>query len=67
MLAKGSHQNCAGKLAKSAQLALGDEEFNNMIPIYGAAAISNNHEDEIDDPSLIMQQLSLCLRRSGIQ
>jgi len=39
-------------LAESAQLALNDEEFEDMIPIYAAAAISNNHdhEDGIDDP-----------------
>jgi hypothetical protein len=39
-------------LAESAQLALKDEEFEDMIPIYAAAAISNNHnhDDGIDDP-----------------
>jgi len=33
-------------------LALEDEEFEDMIPMYAAAAISNNHdhEDGIDDP-----------------
>ena len=48
--AKGSHQNRAGKdtLAESAQLALEDEEFKNMILIYAASAISDNHEDGID-------------------
>jgi len=49
--AEGSRRNRAGKLAESAQLALEDEEFKEMIPIYAAAAISNNHdhEDGIDD------------------
>jgi hypothetical protein len=50
--AEGSHRNSPGNdmLAVSAQLALGDEEFEDMIPIYTAAAISDNHEDGIDDP-----------------
>jgi len=48
--AEGSHRNRGGKLAESAQLALEDEEFEDMIPIYAAAAISNDHEDGIDDP-----------------
>jgi hypothetical protein len=52
--AEGSHRNGAGKntLAESAKLALEDEEFENMIPIYAAAAISDNHdhEDGINDP-----------------
>ena len=50
--AEGSPRNRAGKLAESAQLALEDEEFEDMISIYAAAAISNNHdlEDGIDDP-----------------
>jgi len=52
--AEGSRRNRAGKdkLAEFAQLALEDEEFEDMIPIYAAAAISNNHdhEDGIDDP-----------------
>jgi len=52
--AEGSRQNRAGKdtLVESAQLALENEEFEDMIPIYAAAAISNNHdhEDGIDDP-----------------
>jgi len=52
--AKGSRRNRTGKntLAESAQLALEDEEFEDMIPIYAAAAISDNHdhEDGIDDP-----------------
>ena len=39
-------------MAESAQLALEDEELEDMLPIYAAAAISNNHdhEDGIDDP-----------------
>jgi len=49
--AEGSHQNRGGKLAESAQLALADEEFEDMTPIYAAAAISNNHEDGIDPKS----------------
>jgi hypothetical protein len=52
--AKGSLQNRPGTdtLAESAQLALEDEEFEDMIPIYAAAAMSNNrhHEDGIDEP-----------------
>jgi len=35
--------------AESAQLALEDEELENMIPIYAAAAITDNHENGIDD------------------
>jgi hypothetical protein len=35
----------------SAQLALQDEEFEDMFPIYAAAAISNDHEDAIDSKS----------------
>jgi len=53
-LAEGTRRNSAGKhkLADSAQLALEDEELEDMIPIYTDAAISNNHdlEDGIDDP-----------------
>jgi hypothetical protein len=37
-------------LGESAQLALEDEELEDMIPIYAAAAISDNHEDGTDDP-----------------
>jgi hypothetical protein len=39
-------------LKESAQLALEDEALEQMIPIYAAAAISNNHdhEDGINDP-----------------
>jgi len=52
--AKGSRRNRAGKdkLPESAQLALEDNEFEDMIPIYAAAAIFNNHnhEDGMDDP-----------------
>jgi len=49
--AEGSRRNRAGKLAESAQLALEDEEFEDMIPIYAAAAISDNHKDAIDPKS----------------
>jgi len=48
--AEGSRRNRAGKLAESAELALEDEEFEYMISIYAAAAISDDHEDGIDDP-----------------
>jgi len=52
--AEGSCRNRAGKdtLAESAQLALEDEELEDMIAIYAAGVISNNHdhEDGIDDP-----------------
>jgi len=50
--AEGSRQHRAGKLAESAQVALEDEEFEDMIPIYAAAAISKNDdpEDGIDNP-----------------
>jgi hypothetical protein len=50
--AEGSCRNRAGKLAESAHLALKDEEFEDMIPIYAPDAISNNHdhEDGIDNP-----------------
>jgi len=48
--AEGSRRNRAGKLAESAELALEDEEFEYMIPIYAAAVISDDHEDGIDDP-----------------
>jgi hypothetical protein len=50
--AEGTCCNCAGKLAESAQLALEDEEFEEMITIYAAAAITNNHnhEDGFDNP-----------------
>ena len=48
--AEGSRRNRTGMLAESAQLALEDEEFEDMIPICAAAAISDNHKDEIYDP-----------------
>jgi hypothetical protein len=50
--AKGSRRNRAGKdmLAEFAQSALENEEFEDMIPIYTAAAISDDHEDIIHDP-----------------
>jgi hypothetical protein len=49
--AEGSRRTRAGKdtFAVSAQLALEEEEFEDMIPIYTAAAISDDHEDGIDD------------------
>jgi len=48
--AEGSCWNHTGKdiLADSAQLAFGDEEFEDIIPIYDAAVISDDHEDERD-------------------
>ena len=53
--AEGSRGNRAGKdvLAESAQLSLEDEEFKDIILIYAAAVISNNHdhEDGIDSNS----------------
>jgi hypothetical protein len=50
--AEASRRNLTGKdtLAEYAQLALEDEEFEDIIPISAAAAISNDHEDGIDDP-----------------
>jgi hypothetical protein len=50
--AEGSHRNRSGKetLADRARLALEDEEFEDMIPTYAAAAISDDHGDGIDDP-----------------
>jgi len=52
--AEGSRRKYCVKdtLAESAQLALEDEQFENIIPIHAAAAISDNHnhEDGIDDP-----------------
>jgi len=48
--AEGHHGNRGGKLAESAQLALEDEEFDDMIPISAAAAISDDHEDGINNP-----------------
>ena len=53
--AEGSDRNCAGKdtLAESAQLALQNEEYEDMIPLSAAAAISDNddHKDAIDPKS----------------
>ena len=50
--AEGRGRNCAGKepLAESAELAFEDEEFEDTIPIYAAAAITDDHKDGIDDP-----------------
>jgi len=52
-LAKCCGRNHNGKdtLAESAQLALEDEEFEDMIPIYAAAVISDSHKDAIDPKS----------------
>jgi len=47
---EGSRRNRAGTLAASAQLALEDEEFEDVIPIHAAAVISDDHEDGIDNP-----------------
>jgi len=51
--AEGSHRKRTGKntLAESAHLALEEEEFNDMIPIYTAAEISDDHEDGIHPKS----------------
>ena len=48
--AEGSRRNRAGKLAESAQLALEHEEFEDMIPMYAVAVISDDREGGIDDP-----------------
>jgi hypothetical protein len=50
---EGSHRIRAGKdtLAESTQFALKDKEFEDMIPIYAAAVISNVHEDAIHPKS----------------
>jgi hypothetical protein len=48
--AEGSRRNRAGKLAESAQMALEDEELEDMNPFYAAAAISYDHEDNIENP-----------------
>jgi hypothetical protein len=44
----GRNRGGTNTLPVSAQLTLDDEELEDMIPIYAAAAISNNHEDTID-------------------
>jgi hypothetical protein len=51
--AEGGRRNRGGKNTSpvSAQLTLDDEELEDMIPIYAAAAISNYHEDAIDPNS----------------
>lgn len=48
-LAEGSHPNHAGKFAETAQLALEDDELEEMSAIYAADAISDNHEDGINN------------------
>jgi len=54
LLAKRSHCDHVRKdmLAGSAQLALEDAEFDDIFPIYGVAAISDDHADRIDDPKI---------------
>jgi hypothetical protein len=47
--AERSDRNRTGKLPATVQLALIDEQFEDMIPIYTAAAISDDHEDGMDD------------------
>ena len=64
--AEGSCQNCAAKLAETAQLAPEDEEFENLIPIHSAAAIPADHKDAID-PKSQYQRPSLCSPRNGIR
>jgi len=51
--AEGSRRNHGGNdtLPQSTKLALEDEEFEDMIPIYAVAAISDDHEDAIDPKS----------------
>jgi hypothetical protein len=51
--AERSRRNGAGleKLVQPAQLALEDEKFGNMIPIYAVTAISNDQEEEINPKS----------------
>jgi hypothetical protein len=53
LLAEASHWKCAGKdsLPESAHLALQDEEFKVMIPMYAAAAISDHHDNALDPKS----------------
>lgn len=48
--AEGSPWNHAGKVAEWAQIALEDEQFEESITIYNAAAISDDHEYTIDVP-----------------
>ena len=50
-LAEGSRRNHAGKLAASAKLVLKNEEFEDMIPSYAAAAICSDHKNGIDPKS----------------
>jgi hypothetical protein len=49
-LAKGSHRNLTGKLAETAQLALEDEQIEDMISIDVAAVLSDDYEDVIHYP-----------------
>jgi hypothetical protein len=48
--AEGSHPNHPCNLAESAQVALEDDEFEDMVSICSPMAISGDHEDHIDDP-----------------
>jgi hypothetical protein len=47
---EGSHRDRGGNLAEPGQLSLDDAEFKDMIPISAVAAISDDHENGIDDP-----------------
>jgi hypothetical protein len=67
LLAEGSRRNSACELAKSAQMVLEDEEFEDMIPIYAAAAISDDHEDGIDDPKSYKAAPTIRPPRNGIR
>jgi hypothetical protein len=51
--AERSRRNGSGleKLVEPAQLALEDEKFGNMIPIYAVTAISDDQEEEINPKS----------------
>jgi hypothetical protein len=49
--AASSCRNCAGKLAESVQLALKDEECEDIIPISATAILSNDHDEGIDPKS----------------
>jgi len=48
--AESSRRNRTGKWAKCAQLALEHEEIEDVITIYAAAAISDDHDDGTDHP-----------------
>jgi hypothetical protein len=71
-LAEGSYRNCAGKVAKYAQLALEADEFGDIISICTGAVIPNQHdyEDGMDNPktysaameSLIAEKLDTAMK-----